>query len=214
MLNRRGHIPSAFLLVGAIVLVILTLFSFATFENKVLGLSNELTETMEGVIFGEGFSEAKLNWIVDNAIKRSDKNDFLRSFNESLIRLGNEERDSGSVEYVGNMYGKIANGDFILIEEEGRYNLEFNELFTKVNNGGNEIKRSFDLKIVFDKQKVFSGRWIFSCVDAGTSKKVDLGVEYFGCDTQIARKEAEKLFNEIYSGSVGSCTVKIKPSEC
>lgn len=157
-MNRKGHIGTLLLVLGALVLVTAGLFAFSSFGNKIKlkdaefrGLSLE-SKQMDSLV-KNGVRE-----IVSKSILSSkDSSDFELSFNNSLKRLSEIER-IGSTYSDNNVFAKIAKLNYILKNEGSNYTLEIKDLFyaVKSEDGLNVITRNFALRVIFDKERVVS----------------------------------------------------------
>ncbi len=161
-MNRKGHIGTLLLVVGALILVTTALYSFYSFGGKVKlkdsefkGLSLEAKQN--NFLIKEGVNKIVLGSIVlsKNSVE------FELAFNNSLRTLAQNERISDK--YTdNNVFAKLANLDYSLINNGFQYTLEVNGLFYKVKSSDslNIINRDFGLKIVFTKEKVVSVDYI------------------------------------------------------
>ena len=154
MLNRRGHIGTLLMVIGALVLVIAALFSFVGFKDEVVKTKQELRQLSFEINYDFSITKATLESIILKSIETAKTGaDFKGKFEESLKTNANLERNS---DVNNNLFGKLANGDFVINTEGNGYILKVQDLQIKNELGKNEVIYHFDLAVKFDKNKVIS----------------------------------------------------------
>tara|TARA_Y100000310_G_scaffold242604_1_gene246767 strand:- start:212 stop:727 length:516 start_codon:yes stop_codon:yes gene_type:complete len=157
-MNRRGQFPLILLVVITLTLVLIALFSFASFSNELGRPSKAFADVMFEVDFAELYVVEKASLTVENTVNCDNcvETDLKKKFMEVA--------DKHDLKYLsaGNFFGKIRNGEFNFSIVGGEYVLEINDLFVKSEKGRNEIVRDFDLTMRFDslgelkeKEKVY-----------------------------------------------------------
>ncbi len=148
-INRKGHIPTLLLFAEALVLILTAWYTFFTLDDKLGSYANSIRDA-ENLINDEAFYVSRLApLIVERAVDRADKNNFDSSFSDSFKRIA-AEVDLNS-ELSGNFFGKIRNGDFKVVHEGGSYSLIMQDVSVYSKSGENELTRTFDLEVRFDK---------------------------------------------------------------
>ncbi|MEM4259165.1 MAG: hypothetical protein QXS38_00160 [Candidatus Pacearchaeota archaeon] len=151
-MNKRGQVPILMLFLVAVVLVIAALVSFTIFPRDFGDKSLVVSRTISGVQSGEEYVAGIAKIIAKEAIK----------MNSDIPKADFEEvasRKDYSVQEAGNFFGKIRNGEFVFKMVEGeRYLLKVSGLFVRSSYGYNEMKRNFDLCMLFDKNGNYIGK--------------------------------------------------------
>ena len=140
MRNRRGQLPMLMLVLVAIVLVVTTLFIFASFGDNVSGGSILVSKMLNGVEFGHDYVVGSAKIIAMESIAEGS------DFKENVAK-----RDIGVIE-GGNFFGQIRNDNFTFNGVGGDYLLRVDGLFVRSVYGNNEMRRDFDLCLLFDSQ--------------------------------------------------------------
>ncbi|MGV8142424.1 MAG: hypothetical protein ACP5NS_02195 [Candidatus Pacearchaeota archaeon] len=161
MMYRKGHVGTLLLVLGALILSVAGLFSFYSFGEDV---------RLKNVEFRElSLESKKMDSLIENGVQRIilsslslSKNSlaFEAKFNDSLKELAQAERVDSKYGN-NNVFAKLANLDYILSYDGKEYTLNAKNLFytVKSSNGLNSITRKFDLKVVFDKEKIISVKY-------------------------------------------------------
>ncbi|GEM_PF-1298380 len=154
-MDKRGHVPTFLLLIGAIVLVVSALFSFAIFENNSEELSSEISDMVREVEFKQAYVEKILELAVNEAVLEAEEQDFVESFKRKFLSEV-ASRNPGDDRF-GNFFVKIERGEFGVYEEperEGVYSIEIREIFVDSAFGVNEMRRYFNLEARFNKEGI------------------------------------------------------------
>ena len=161
-MNRKGHIGTALVPLLALILVINALFVMDSFNGDISKVRAEIRATMNKVSVEHKFVKSTLNETIIKSIDLSkDKlanfgdSDFEKTFNESIKMLAEEKRASG---LNTNVYAKIALGEYSLSFDSisGKYTLIVNDIFEQTNVANNEARYNYNLKVLFDMEKVIS----------------------------------------------------------
>lgn len=159
MINRRGQIPILMLFAVTIILVIVALMSFATFDRAFNDNPLSVSKAIAKVNFAGEYIESSAKLIANEVIKNRSS-DLSVKFKEiaSLRDL--------QVQESGNFFGKIRNGEFNFENVGDEYKLNVNGLFVQASYGDNQITRKFDLCMLFDS----SGSYIERGLNDSTEK--------------------------------------------
>jgi len=122
------------------VLVVTTLFIFASFGDNVSDGSVLVSKMLNGVEFGHEYVVESAKIIAMESLTEGS------SFKENAAK-----RDIGIVE-VGNFFGQIRNDKFTFRGVGGDFLLKVEGLFLRPSFGNNEIRRDFDLCLLFDSK--------------------------------------------------------------
>jgi len=159
MRGKKGQIPILMLFLVAIILVITALFSFFGFSGDFGDNSALVSRTIAGAEFGQDYVASSAKLIVGETIMaQGDKREFMRIANG---------KDLG-IQEAGNFFGKIRDGDFVFESTGGdvrpeirqyvqSYKLEIKGLFSRSSYGNNEIKRNYDLCMIFRSDGSYLG---------------------------------------------------------
>ena len=154
MLNKRGHIGTALMVLGALVLVIATLYSFAIFSDKTGGEKERLNSFISEFSFEEKYVSAVLMDMVEEAIDEAKtKANFEEEFEKSLIEIAKRRRDE---ERKNNLFARLILEPPNFYESNGAYFLKVEDVFVKFDEDKNSIERKFHFEIEFDKDRIIS----------------------------------------------------------
>lgn len=153
-MNNRGQIAIILLAPTALVLAMIVLFSFVSFNNEITNEDGKIKTLITNFKLSQVYINEVLDDSVLRAIESADKNDFENSFREEFERIVNE-RDLRLAQ-GGNFFGRVRNGingGYSLVKNEnlGVYNLTINDVFIKSEVGDSEIVKEFDLSRTFDE---------------------------------------------------------------
>lgn len=155
MLNKRGHIATWMILLGAIILVGMCIFSFLGFNGNFVKQANDLQKTRVGFLNDENYVHSVFELLVSKSIRDASDVDFSSSFKSKLSE--NAASIGGDSDLSGNFFGKIRAGDYdVKILTNGDYEIILKDVFVKSGYGGNEIISYFDLDVRFNKTGLVS----------------------------------------------------------
>ena len=135
-MNKKGDLPTILLFFISLILIILALFMFATFNDKFSDKSKEISNVMSDIVFYQDYIVKKNERIVDKVLKEGGGK-------EEIQRIA-KEMDFG-IEGVKEYFGRIAEGDFEFKAESGGYIFRMDNLFIESKHGANLMKRYSDL---------------------------------------------------------------------
>lgn len=148
-MNRRGDIPMILLFVIALVLVVVSLLSFASFEKRFAENSEGRSEILEEIGFYEDYIVRESGVIGKEIISKgglllSDEG-LKESFKEILRNRGFEIRG------LESYYGKILRWEKVsFIRDNDKYIFEMRDLRLEVSRGANKMSRNLNFRIEFD----------------------------------------------------------------
>tara|TARA_Y100000310_G_scaffold220179_1_gene221645 strand:- start:369 stop:842 length:474 start_codon:yes stop_codon:yes gene_type:complete len=153
MLNKKGHIGTTLMVLGALVLVIATLYSFAIFGDKTGEERAKLNKFISDFSFEQKYVSIVFEDMIEEAIiEAREKENFEKEFRISLKQIAERRRDE---KRKTNLFAKIINEPLDLTEREGDYVLVLDGVFVKFEEDKSVIERKFDFKIEFSKSKIF-----------------------------------------------------------
>ncbi len=157
-LNKRGHLPTILLFIVALFLVLTAWFTFIGFKSENQTRADGIADLVFDFETDSAYIPAVFERIVERAIVKADKSNFRNSFETEFLKIA--ERVDSVSEASGNFFGKIRIGNkaknrlndgYELTENGEIYTLEIKDVFVNVKNGNNEIKKRFDLSVIFTK---------------------------------------------------------------
>lgn len=153
-MNRKGHIGTFLISVLYLILAINLLFVMAIFNEDISLISGEIEVLNQKSEASHELVLFNLNSSISDSISSSrSATNFEKAFNESLKALAEQKRASG---LNTNLYGKIATGNYTLTFSGLRYELVVSDVFEDYKEGNNEVRYSYSMLAVFDKEKVIS----------------------------------------------------------
>ena len=153
MLNRKGHVGTILMVLGAIVLVVTTLFSFSIFSEITGGEKIKLNYFISEFSFEQKYSSIVLKDMVREAIlEAKEKENFEKEFENELKKIAERRRSPE----ISNLFGKIINEPFELTKLNNNYIWTMDEVFINVEQDKSYIERKFNFKIEFNKSQTIS----------------------------------------------------------
>ena len=145
-MNRKGQLAILLLFLVTIVLVVVTLFGFATFDEDFSYNSLLVSKNLVATQFGQEYVDNRADLIAGETI-RSNPADLRSEF----MRVA-DAKDLHVEEPAMNFFGKIRNGEFYFAKEGDLYKLRIEGLFVQASYGGNSERKDFDLCRLFDEK--------------------------------------------------------------
>jgi len=148
-MNRRGDIPMILLFVIALVLVVISLLSFASFKMRFVDNSEGRSEILKEIGFYEDYITRESGIIGKEIISKgglllSDEG-LKERFKEILKNRGFE------IKGLDNYYGKILRWEKVsFVRDSDKYIFEMRDLRLEASRGANKMSRNFGFKIEFD----------------------------------------------------------------
>ena len=154
MLNRRGHIGTTLMVLGALVLVIATLYSFAIFSDKTGEEKEKLNEFISSFSFEQKYVPIVFEDMVEEAIEEAKfEEEFSESFKKYLKKIAERRRDE---KRKTNLFAKIVKEPINLTERGNNYVLILDEVFVKLEEDKSVVKRKFNFEILFNRAGIIS----------------------------------------------------------
>lgn len=159
-MNRKGHVGTIMLVIGALLLVISSLFMMVSSNTDLTLIRSELRASSDFAEASHDYLIKDIREVLNKLLSESrNSTNFEVSFNASLKKYASEKRSSG---LNNNLYAKLALGDYSLLSSDGKYELLISEISENYNLNNNEIKYSYSLKIVFNKDGEISVEKIYT----------------------------------------------------
>ena len=140
-MDKKGDLPTTMLIPVTLILVVLALFSFLTFNRAVDTASGEISEVMQEVAFSEQYVQT---------IAQSTFDEVVASGAESMKAAYQQRIAAQDLELagLGNFFGKIRTGDFTIEKQnDGTVVLNTHGLFVQSVRGLHKLRREFDLEL-------------------------------------------------------------------
>lgn len=148
MLGKRGHIATWMILLGAIILVGLCIFSFLGYNGNFVEQANNLQKTQVKFSNDYHYVHNVFDLLVSKSVRTSggDLSNFKTEFGRNAVAI------SDDADLSGNFFGKIRNGDYeVKSLTDGEYEIILKDVFVKSEYGENEMIAYFDLDVRFNK---------------------------------------------------------------
>jgi len=154
MLNRKGHIGTTLMVMGALVLAISTLYSFAIFSDGTTEEREKLDDFFSSFSFEQKYVPIVFEDMVKEAIEEVNHDgEFSESFEIYLKKIAERRRDE---ERKTNLFAKIINEPLDLIKKETTYVLVLEDVFVKFEEDKSVIERRFNFEIEFSEFEIIS----------------------------------------------------------
>ena len=146
-MNRRGDIPTFLLFIVALVLSVLALFSFVSFNGRFASDSDERNIILSNIDFYEKYVIGQSEVIGREIIS----NGGLVLTDEGLKEKFKEETEKRNFGILGleNYYGKVKRGEFNFFGEGGKFKFEMKNLSLESSRGADMFRRNIDIEIEF-----------------------------------------------------------------
>lgn len=144
-MDRKGDVPTILVFVGALILVITALWSFATYDGRQVRplenidlVSNSLN-SLQNYFYAniELFMQESLKDVADNGGSLEQK--FKNSADKHDLRIGNT-----------NLFALIRTGKFYITNDAGGFDLRIDNVFIKLENDVAKGVRTFNIDMKFD----------------------------------------------------------------
>ncbi len=142
MMNRKGDVPTTLVFVGALVLVITALWSFASYDGRI-------ARPLESADILFNSEKALESYIYSNLELFMKEN--LANSNVGLVEGFKKSADKHDLRIENtNLFGLIRNGKFSLTSESGGYVLKIDNVIIKLENNSGKIVRTLNIEMKFD----------------------------------------------------------------
>ncbi len=149
-MNKKAHTPTILLFMATLVLIILALFTFASFEGKFATDSEGRSQILENIIFQEQYMIKKAENIgkrIASFVGPPIPNENIKETFRSMAK----KEDLGIIELM-EFFNKIENNDFEFKQINQEYFFEIKKLLLQSSSGANSIKRTLSFNITFDAE--------------------------------------------------------------
>lgn len=152
-MNRSGQLAPIILLIVALSIVGLALWSFSTYQSDYLGYSESVSTVVSEASFLQEHALAQAEVFAINAVNSCKDCDDL-SLKQAYINGAGDLESIYRLPGLGNFYALIRNGNFKFSNlGAGEYLLEFEEPITVIaksglqteSSGVNVVERTFNL---------------------------------------------------------------------
>lgn len=141
-MNRKGDVPTTLVFVGALVLVITALWSFASYDGRI----ERPLESVDVLFNSEKAIESYIYSNLELFMKENLANSgvgleagFKSSADKHDLRIENT-----------NLFGLIRNGKFSLSSDGEGYLLKIDNVFIKLENDSGKLVRTLNIEMKFD----------------------------------------------------------------
>ena len=146
-MNKKAHTPTLLLFVATIILILLALFTFASFNDTFAEDSEGRSQILGNIIFYQDYMIKKAEGIVKK----------IALFEGPLTADGKKEmfkeiarKENPNIAELNEFFSKIENNDFVFKLENQEYFFEMKNISLQSSNGANSINRTFSFSITFD----------------------------------------------------------------
>ncbi len=155
MLNRKGHIATWLILLGALVLMITAWYTFLSSNERVESKAQSVYSSVASVNAERAYVSTLFVSLVNQSTRLASQTDFERSFRQMFIERARQvelfEQTST------NFFQLINEGNFTIIFNDGVYLIRVKGVTIESSGVGNDrIKQTFDLEITFSVNGVSS----------------------------------------------------------
>lgn len=142
-MNKKGDTPTILLFIITLILVVIALFSFASFNGTFAGDSEGRSIMLSSVDFYEKYAIKESEIIGKEVIKNNGgKEEFQKIAKKRHLGIeGTEE-----------FFARINSGNFKFEKDGENYIFEMKDLRVSASAGANWIKRKFDIRAEFDEK--------------------------------------------------------------
>ena len=164
--GRRGQIPILMLFVVTIILVIVALMSFATFDRQFSDNPLNTSRTIAKVQFGEGYVLESAKSMATKVIEENKGVNLPAAFTGAALGFDRQVSDPAN-----NLFRQIRDGKFSFEKIGEEYRLNVAGLFVQASYGANQITRKFDLCLLFDVDGDYIPKGFNETIDKGYAEK-------------------------------------------
>tara|TARA_Y100000310_G_scaffold83835_1_gene80473 strand:- start:521 stop:991 length:471 start_codon:yes stop_codon:yes gene_type:complete len=151
MLNKKGHIGTMMMFFGALILVGVALFSFATFSDGTENEKTNLNNLVSEFEFKQKYIVIVFEDMVEEAITEAKgKTNFEEEFEISLKQIAERRRNPE----ISNLFGKIINEPLEINGLDGNYFLIVEGVFAEFEKGESNIRREINFEIEFNENGI------------------------------------------------------------
>jgi hypothetical protein len=153
-MNKKSQVATILLLLVALVLATTAWFAIASFNDKLISQSKEISEMMEEIIFNKDYVLEQTKLIGKIALSECQSCSPTQ-FKEIFIAISKEKETQFRYEGAGNFYAKIRNDapdneQFTITKHDNRFIIKIDKLFVESKIGENKIVRTYDLELTIE----------------------------------------------------------------
>lgn len=147
-MNKKGDAPFLLLIMVALALILLSLFSFASLGKRFVSGSAEIGGLLSDGAFYEEYVQHESELLVNSVLSEA-LNDGVPPSKETLERLFKEQSRSRFLRIEGteSFLGKVERGEFRFEPKDGRYEFELKNVEVYSRRGAHRFTRTFDVLI-------------------------------------------------------------------
>lgn len=143
-MNKKGDVPTTLVFVGALILVITALWSFATYDSRQAKPLQDVDVASNSLNFLENYVYSNVELFMNESINDKTSGDLKEKFKNSA---GRHELLVGNT----NFFALIRNDKFSLTTEGDVYVLKIDNVYVKVENVDEKAVRTFNVEMRFDE---------------------------------------------------------------
>ena len=148
-MNNRGDLASALLPIIALVMSVLALFIFITFNGDFSDVSESISQSLEQVAFNQVYVKETARIITREAIAGAENAQDVRV---KIIDIANSKQVL--IDGTSEFYSKLKDGEFEVTKiGDGKYNFLMSEVRVYSDRGGNKMVRKFDIAFEITKDE-------------------------------------------------------------
>lgn len=145
MLNKKSQeIVFGMLVIFAIVLCSVAIYSFFTFGKNTSANSDSIFEASRDAEFNKQYDFAQTKILARRTFSKCStcsSEEFKEIFKQTSLETENLYKFAGA----GNLYGKIRAGEFDVVKEESQFRIKIDGLFVQAEKDFNKITKNFDI---------------------------------------------------------------------
>lgn len=149
-MNKKGDFPSILLVVLELILVIITLFSFASFNEKFSDNSDGRNKLLENIEVYENYLITESRIIASNIVKNGSILLTDEGLKESF-KAKTREKNLGILG-LEDYFRKVEEGNFTFFLRDGKYLFGIENIKIKANEKANSFERSLKIRIELDNE--------------------------------------------------------------
>ena len=141
-MNKKAQIPTAILVIIALVSSILVLYAITTFKEDIDSKSSSVAKIADDIEFNQDYVKTEANLIGKKTLEncQSCNSEQLK---QKYKQIASQTENTFRYQGTGNFYAKIRNSEFTI--ENNR--LIIKDLFVESQSDFNKIRREFNLEI-------------------------------------------------------------------
>jgi hypothetical protein len=161
MLNKKAQYAEGILPVIALVLAVLTIFSFLTFDANIQTRSKDKSQLTTLAIFKNQLALEETKILVKETLNSCNYCRDSEALTFTLHQQAGEKEKYLPLENYGNLFGRLRNipDFFLFVNPQGNYQLEIQNVFLVAQIGNSKITRNFNICQTFDAQ----GNYLEDC---------------------------------------------------